>query len=142
MASAAKAGPGFLLDVFWEDAWAHIGEVQGITGPSETTDTEEVTNQDSEGGYKEYLATLQDGGDVTFPMNLVPDDPGQILLTTIKHARATVPWRIQLVDTGFWAHFEGLITALGRTFPMGVMKRNVTIKVSGPVDELESEEPA
>lgn len=140
-ASQAKAGPGFLIDYFDGSGWVHVGEVQDIDLSGDTTNTDDVTNQDSDSGYMEFLGTLQDGGSVTFPMNLVAADAGQIALQTLKQARTVVPWRIQMVDTGWWTHFRGLITNLGRTFPLNkAMKRNVTIKVSGPVQETESAE--
>lgn len=135
--SQAIAGPGFLID--YEDPtdsgiWKHVIEVEDITGPSETTDTIEVTNQDSDGGYKEYFSTLQDGGTVTFPSHFIPSDTDQQAMLTHKHNRDTLNWRIRLADSGYAVFFAALITNLGFAFPRGgVAGMNVTLKVTGPV---------
>lgn len=137
--SQAIAGPGFLLD--YEDPddisnWIHVGEVLDINGPSETTAEHDVTNQDSEGGFAEFIAGLQDGGTVTFDVNLVPGNVGQQAFAALKHARTIVDWRIQLADTGYYEHFRGFINNLGKTFPFnGVMRTSCGIRVSGPVTE-------
>ena len=138
-ASEAIAGPGALLD--YEDpttpgTWIHVGEVKDINGPTESTDEVEVTNQDSVGGFKEFRATLQDGGTVTFDTNFVPGNTGQQNLNALKHARTIVPWRIMIADSGYATYFSGFINNLGRAYPFGgVFTRSVGIRVSGPVSE-------
>lgn len=135
--SIAIPGPGFLID--YEDLatpgiWHHVIEVEDITGPSETTDTIDVTNQDSDGGYKEYFATLQDGGQVTFPSHFIPSDSAQQAMLTHKHNRDKLNWRIRVTDTGYAVYFAALIINLGYAFPRaGVAGLNVTLKVTGPV---------
>jgi predicted secreted protein len=139
--SQATAGPGFLLDYEKpsDGSWVHVGEVKDINGPDESTDEVDVTNQDSTGGFKEFIATLQDGGNVTFDTNLVPGDTGQQALFGLKHARTIVPWRIQEGDTGYYTHFKGFVNKLGRAFPVGgVMTVSCGIRVSGPVSETQA----
>lgn len=135
--SQAIPGPGFLID--YEDnvtpgIWHHVIEVEDITGPSETTDTIDVTNQDSDGGYKEYFATLQDGGQVTFPSHFIPADSAQQAMLTHKHNKDKLNWRIRVGTSGYAVYFAALITNLGYAFPRGgVAGLNVTLKVTGPV---------
>lgn len=135
--SQAIPGPGFLIDyesVTTPGFWHHVLEVEDITGPAETTDTIEVTNQDSDGGYKEYFATLQDGGTVTFPSHYLPGNADQEAMLVHKHNRTKLNWRIRVSTTGYAVYFSGLITNLGYSFPRGgVAGLNVTIKVTGPV---------
>src|SRR5690242_18598641 len=99
--SQAIVGPGFEFD--YEDpdtpgTWVHVGEALDFTGPTETTETVDVTNQDSTGGFREKRPSLQDGGTVSFPMNLVPGDTGQQNLADLKHDRLIVNCRIKLLD--------------------------------------------
>lgn len=139
--SQAIPGPGFLISFEDPDSpgtWHKVTEVGDIDGPSQTRDTVEVTNQDSDGGYKEYKTTLKDGGTVTYPMNAVPGDTAQSKLDDLYENGDLTGWHIKEGDTGFYVHFKGLVTNLSRTYPVGnVMKRNVTIKVSGRVTENE-----
>ena len=136
-ASQAIPGPGFLLDYDDPDTpglWHHVVEVEDITGPGETTDTIDITNQDSDGGYKEYAATLQDGGTVTFPSHLIPSNNEQVTMLTHKHNKTLLYWRIRIANSGYAAYFNGLITGTALAFPRGgVAGINITIKVSGPV---------
>lgn len=138
-ASEATAGPGFLLD-FEEPlipgTWTHVAEILDINGPDESTDEVEVTNQDSTENWKEFLATMQDGGNVTFDLNLVPGNAGQTALADLKHNRTTVNWRIRMADTGYGTYFAGFVNKLGRVFPVqGKMTRAAGIRVSGAVTE-------
>ena len=51
-----------------------IGNIQDIQTPSSTTDLIDVTDHDSPGGRKEYLAGLTDSDEVTFTINWDPED--------------------------------------------------------------------
>lgn len=134
MASQAIPGPGFILSYDAGEGWVPVSEVGDITGPAETTDTVDVTNQDSVDGFKEYLATTQDGGQVTYTSHYLPSDSGQAELLEIKHDRTVVSWRITVGSTGYYVHFDGMVTGLSFSWPVaGVAGMNVTIKVTGPV---------
>lgn len=141
MPSTAVVGPGFSLD--YEDpetpgSWTHVGQAQAIDGPSETTDEIEITNQDSEGGFKEFVATLQDGGTVSFPVVGNPADEGQDALATLKHDRTTVRWRIEFPEDAdgvvYGLFFRGFVNQLGNAFAVaGFWARQTGIRVTGPV---------
>lgn len=49
-----------------------IAEVINIDLAGAKLDLVDVTNMDSVGGYKEWLATLREGGEVTCEANLIP----------------------------------------------------------------------
>lgn len=140
MVTKAHVGPGFLLDYRDPDTsqWVHVGQVRDIDGPSETTDEFEITNQDSEGGYKEFVATLQDGGSVSFDVVADGGDEGQQALADLKHARTTVDWRIQMPEDSdeivYGLFFPGFINQFGNSFPLaGAWVRSCQIRVVGPV---------
>ena len=141
MTTHAHVGPGFLLD--YEDpetpaSWIHVGQVRDIDGPSETTEEFDITNQDSTGGFRELVATLQDGGTVSFDVVGSGGDEGQIDLAELKHDRLTVNWRIQFPeDTDgivYVLYFAGFINQLGNSFTLaGAWMRATQIRVTGPV---------
>lgn len=139
MVSQAVVGPGFLLDYFDSVTadWIHVGEVRDIDGPGDTTDEFEVTNQDSTGGYKEFVPTLQDGGTLTADMNLIPGDAGQAALTDLKHDRTITDWRVRVPSDPVTAvYFEGFLNDLSYAFPLnGAATRSLGIRVTGPVSD-------
>jgi hypothetical protein len=143
LVTTAVVGPGFLLDYENPDTpgdWIHVGQVRDIDGPSESTEEFDITNQDSEGGFRELVATLQDGGTVSFDVVGNPDDTGQQGFVALKHARTTVNWRIQHpenADGEVWGQFfPGFVNQLGNARTLaGAWIRNCQIRVVGPVVE-------
>ena len=51
-----------------------IAEVTNISGPGFALETTEVTNHSSTGGWREYIATLLDAGEVSFDINFIPTE--------------------------------------------------------------------
>ena len=71
----ATAGFGALLkigDGGGTEAFTTIAEVSNISGPNLKLDTTEVTSHSSSGAWRERIATLLDGGDVTFDIFFSP----------------------------------------------------------------------
>lgn len=135
--SQAIIGPGFLVDYENPNTpgdWVHVIEVGDITGPAETTEVVDVTNQDSTGAYREKRATLQDGGTVTFPSHFIPSDNDQAAMIALKQSRTLLNWRIKMGTTDYYVFFGGIITGFNFGFLLaGVASMNVTITVSGAV---------
>ena len=48
-----------------------IGNLTNISGPGITADTIDVTSHDSTGGYRQFIAGLIDGGEISLEGNLV-----------------------------------------------------------------------
>lgn len=137
MASAAVAAIGTLLkigDGAGTEVFTTVAEVKDITGPSVTVDTIEVTSQDSPGATKEYIASLKDGGEVSFPMNFV-NSVAQDALVADMNNRTRRNFKLVTTHTiPKTASFTGFITAMGHSFPVAdVAQRDVTIKITGPV---------
>ncbi len=141
MVTHAHIGPGFLLDYENPDTpadWVHVGQVTTMDGPGEATDEFEVTNQDSEGAFREFVPTLQDGGNVTFDVIGNISDEGQTALAELKHDRAVLNWRILFPEDSDGivgvVYFTGFLNNLGNTFPLdGAWTRSTSIRVTGPV---------
>jgi len=113
--------------------WDAIAEITNIAGPTMTRETIDVTSLDSTGGYREFIGSFRDGGDVTLSMNFTRD--GYETMKDDFESSTLQNYEIVLPDddtTSF--EFEGLVT----TAPLAVstgdkVSSSVTIKVSGQV---------
>src|SRR5512137_907291 len=56
------------------ETFATIAEVGDIDGPSMSVDTIDMTNHSSAGARKEFIPSLIDSGEISFPVNFIPDD--------------------------------------------------------------------
>lgn len=54
--------------------WTTLAEVLSIDGPTLSRDTIDVTNMDSIGAYREFINGLIDPGELTFEINLLPQN--------------------------------------------------------------------
>ena len=132
MASEAISGVGTIFRRWSGSAWVNVGEVRNISGPSMSRDTIDVSNMStSTDGYREFIAGLRDGGEVTFTMNFVRDD-----YDTMKddfESDTLVAYEIVLDDAEKTSiEFSGLVTGL----PMNItfdeaVTCDITIKISG-----------
>lgn len=110
-----------------------IAEVNSISGPNKSRATIDVTSLDSSGGYREFIASFRDAGEVTLEMNWTRDGYDQIN----DDFESDTAWEYQIVfpDTGNTTlEFTGLVTALGSAIPLDdKITMSVTIKISGQV---------
>ena len=65
----ALSSVGALLKKWTGAAWASVGEVTTITGPSMSRETIDVTSLASTGGYREFIAGFRNPGTLSFTMN-------------------------------------------------------------------------
>lgn len=139
MATQAISSFGTLLkigDGAPTEAFTTIAEVMDISGPSLAQGTVEVTSQAATARYREFIATLKDGGEISFDINYITTDgthdPTTGLLNdfedgTLRNFQLVFPdtgsttWTIPSIVTGFEpsAPVDGALTA------------SVTLKVSG-----------
>lgn len=116
-----------------------IGEVMDITLPSEETDQVEVTNMDSPAGYKEFIAALTDGGELSFDMNFVPDSASDLAL---RQARGLTRLIFITFPTGPAIHLRGSRQSYERTSPVQEqMTGSVAFKISGAPDYVPAASP-
>lgn len=111
--SEAFAPIGSVLEVETSESpvtFTAIAEIQTIQRTGSKSDLVDVTNMQSTGGYREYLATLRDAGDVSFSGNYIPNDATQIELQTLFDGATLSNWQIILppgvgfpVSLGTWA---------------------------------------
>lgn len=110
-----------------------IAEVINISGPGMSRDTIDVTNLDSSGGYREFIAGFRDGGEVTLTMNFTVDGYEQMHLDFANDT--AINYQIVLPDAGeYTLGFAGLVTALPLSIPTDQqVTMDVTIKITGEV---------
>jgi len=92
-----------------------------------------VTNLDSSGGYREFIAGFRDGGEVSLTMNFTKtgfDD-----MNTDFESDSSVNYQIVLPDTGNTTFdFAAYVTSLGMSVPTDdKVTASVTLKITGQV---------
>jgi predicted secreted protein len=123
-----KRGNGASTEVF-----AAIAEVNSIDGPNMSRETIDVTSLDSTGGYREFIGSFRDGGEVSLEMNFTRD--GYLDMKTDFESSSLVNYQIVLADSGATTfEFAGFVTALGSSVTTDdKVTSPCTIKVSGSV---------
>lgn len=127
------------------EEFTEIAQVKDISGPSMSRETIDVTNHQSPGGFAEFLASLADGGEVTFDVELDPGDSthdgttGLLYLMGVKTRRN---WRLifpvaSTTPGEYWGYsFSGLVTGFSPSAPVkGSLTASITIKVAGAVTD-------
>lgn len=137
--SDAIAAKGTLLkigDGATPENFTSVAEVVNIGGPALSMDPIEVTNQGSTDGWKEYIAGLKDGGEVSLDLNYIPTETTHNatagLINDLENGTVR---NFQLVfsDAGgtIWA-FPALVTGFEPSAPVDdKLAASVTLKVSG-----------
>lgn len=108
-----------------------IAEVADLQGPNKSRDTHDVTNFDSEGGYKEFIGGLRDGGEVSIDLNFTK--AGYEIINEDFEDDLPVDYQIVLPDTEKTTlSFTALCTKLDLKAPKtDKISCSATFKVSG-----------
>ena len=126
-----QAGDGAATEVF-----ATIAEVKDISGPGLEMTQEEATSHDSTNGWREFVSTLADGGEVSFEVNFIPTDGTQDASTGLIadfEARTLRNFQLVFPDTGSttWG-FAANVSGFEPAEPVdGLLTASVTLKISG-----------
>jgi predicted secreted protein len=122
-ADAASSGTGFTA----------IAEINSISGPNKSRATIDVTSLDSAGGYREFIASFRDAGEITLEMNWTRDGYDQI--NDDFESDTAWDYQVEFPDTGNTTlDFTALVTALGSAIPLDdKITMSVTLKISGQV---------
>src|ERR1700738_4924607 len=97
--SRAFAGQGTQLqlgDGGSPENFTTLAEITKIVRGGSKMDLVDVTNMDSIGAYREKLATLLHGGEITFDANYIPQDTSQQSLQSQFDGRILSNWKIVL----------------------------------------------
>ncbi len=111
-----------------------IAEVGDIDGPSMSVDTIDMTNHSSPGARKEFVMSLIDSGEISFPINFIPTDETHDAETGIQYVmnqRAMWNWQIVFPDAS-QVQFTAGVTKFGVKAPVaGKLSADITLKISG-----------
>lgn len=123
-----KRGDGASAEVF-----TAIAEIRSIGGPEMSRETIDVTNLDSTGGYREFIASFRDGGEVTLEMNFTR--AGYEDMLTDFQSDGSVNYQVVVPDTGETTlDFAAYVTRLGLSIPTeDAVTAPVTLKITGQV---------
>lgn len=136
----ARSAFGTLLkigDGGGSETFATIGEVRDISGPAMALGTEEVTSHDSASGWREYVPTLLEGGEISFSINFTAASTQGFssgLFTTmtgktLRNFQLVVP-----TASAKTASFAAYVTQWNPNLPVeGAITADITLQVSGPV---------
>ena len=122
-----KMGDGGSPENFTE-----IGEV-GDLEIGDSIEQIEVTNHQSPGGRKEYIAALKDGSEVSIVVNYIPSNATHNRATGLRGKQGEVV-NFQLIAPGETEvyNFSALVLGVSRSFPVqGVMQMTVSVKLTG-----------
>ena len=117
------------------ETFATIGEVRDISGPAFALGTEEVTSHDSASGAREYIATLLEGGEVSFDINFTAAATqgftGGLYTTmtnrTLRNFQLVVP-----TSSAKTCSFAAFVTSFAVNAPVeGVLSAGITLQISG-----------
>lgn len=129
-----KIGDGQSPEVF-----TAIAEVKDITGPGLTQEFAEFTHQQSPNRFREYKPTFKNSGDVTFKVNMLPDDLTQGFTTSglLKDYEDQTLRNFQILypDAGATlAAFHAYVANMQPAAPMAApLEFNLTLRITGPV---------
>lgn len=146
MTQRAVSGVGTKFRKWNGTEWTIISNITGITGPGMSKETIDVTSLDSVGGYRDFIGSFRDGGEVALSMNYTREGYDQ--MKADFESECPVDYEIEIPDgnrdgdcaappqpelnTTF--QFKGLVTELPVTITTdSQITMEVTIKVSGKV---------
>lgn len=88
----------------------------------------------SPGGWKEYIAGLKDGGEITVDMNFIPGSATTTRLLAAQIEEDPSPLKIVFPDASEWG-FSVYCTGFTPAVPVDdKMTTSATFKVTGPPD--------
>jgi len=130
MTTAAVSGFGTTLK--WNGNT--IAELISISGPNQSMDPIDVTNHDSSNAFREFLAGIRDGGEISIEGNWIPhSDSDQVVMNTDFQAGTsreviiTLPTSMATTWTA-----TCLITAIEPSYPFDdKIGFSATLKISG-----------
>lgn len=130
-ANVAVRGFGAKLQLSISSVYTTIADIKSITGPTTSRETYDVTHMESPNGWREHIAGLKDGGEVSSEINYNPTAVTHQALLDTYESNSVSSWKIIFSDTSTIT-FSGILTKLDISAPMdNAMTASITIKVTG-----------
>lgn len=138
--SDAKLGYGsrfFMKKLANSTVLTKCAEVTGVSLPNEQVAEVEVTHFESPGRTREYIAGLNDAGEITIGMNYLPGSDTDDMIVAAKADGAVRTMRVTVPDgteNGQFFTFPGFVRGYERDVPIDdKMTAQVTIRIAGSV---------
>ena len=107
-----------------------IANLTGISGPSISADTIDVSSHDSADAYRTFVVGLIDGGEISLEGNLITAAAGNRIMTVIND-RTTQACIVKFPNAVKWT-FAGIPTGFETDAPHdGKIGFSASVKVSG-----------
>lgn len=127
------------------EEFTRVAQVRDIGGPSMSRETIDVTHHASPGMVAEFLASLADGGEVTFDVLLDPGDASHDQTTGLmalmgetqpRNWRLITPAESETPDQYYGYGFRALVTGFKPGAPVKeALTASITLKVAGQVTQ-------
>lgn len=115
------------------NTYTEIAEVKSIPGPNETSEDIDVTHLRSTGGYREFVASFKDGGELQCTSNFLPGNSTHQTLRSLYASREVRGWSITYPDTSV-DYFDAYVKGIGRTSAVGAaLEASFTLRITGAV---------
>lgn len=113
-----------------------ISEVTGISGPNASREFIDVTHMESTGGYREFIASLIEGGEITCKCNSLPGVAAQNVVKDDLNDGTKRYWEITWTDASSTAsRFAGFVASVSHESEVGGKSDfSFTIKITGEID--------
>lgn len=115
--------------------FTEIAEVTSINGPTDAAEEIDVTHLRSTSGYREFIQSFKDAGEVPLEVNFLPNDATQDELTGLRAAYVAGDvdtYRINYPVAGKTCTFQAFV----KTFPTSAvvgekLSASVTLRITG-----------
>jgi predicted secreted protein len=133
--SSAVAALGSKVQHNISGSYVDVAEVLTIGAPEPERDEIEVTSLATTGGYREFLQSFRNGGEMTFECNYIAGNASQAALATAFSNESTYGWKILAPSGAVIVAFDGQVKKCAVTGfePDSQLKLSITVKVSGAV---------
>ena len=133
MAGISAFGSGLFIGdgAAANEQFSRLAGLLTLGGPTQARDSIEVTDHDSPEGFREFIAGLGDGGEISLDLNYLPGDGTQNILTQLIRVGATRNFRIVWPGGVNWS-LKGIITGFDPTGAYdGKLEATATLKLTG-----------
>lgn len=133
----ARLGYGvklFMSDGASPDTFTEIAEIKTLDD-SDSVDEVEVTNHQSPGSRREYIAGLISGDQIQFTVNYDPDGATHGTATGLRGViGSTRTFRLEEPGNTTGMQFAAVVLSCSRSYPVdNVMEMQVTLRKSGAI---------
>jgi predicted secreted protein len=117
------------------EAFTTIDGVKGLSGPSFSLETIDVTHHTSASAYKQKLPTFLDGGDISFDLIYDPANAQHEALFTDFEGRLKRNFQVVYTDSGNMTHdFAAYVSSIEVSAPIDdALKLSVKLTIDGAI---------